>query len=343
MRSGVPKVLHPLGGRSLLGHALAAAQGLSPQRLAVVVRHERDQVARHVRQIAPEAVIADQDELKGTGRAVECGLDALPEGLAGTVVVTYGDVPLLTTQTLAQLVAEHEVAGAAVSLITARVADPTGYGRVVRDPDGAVQGVVEHRDASPGQRQITEINSGIYAFDGALLRRALAQVGVSNAQGEKYLTDVVGVARRSGLPVRAHLIADVWQVEGVNDRVQLAALGAEFNRRVVAHWMRSGVHVVDPGSTWVDAQVLIGPDTILRPGVQLLGVTRVGSGAVVGPECTLTDTQVGDGARLTRVQAEQAVVGDGAQVGPYAVLDAGSTVAPGQRVGAFAQVVGNPA
>src|SRR6476469_3684112 len=243
MRSAVPKVLHPIGGRSLLGHALDAAAGLDPAHLVVVVRHARDEVEAHVRQVAPTAVVADQDEVKGTGRAVQCGLGVLG-ALSGTVVVTYGDVPLLQAATLSELLAQHEDAGNAVTVLTAGVDAPTGYGRVVRAPDGTVAAIVEHRDADASQLAITEINSGIYAFDAAVLAQALEQVTTGNAQGEMYLTDVLAIARAEGGRVAAHVTDDVWQTAGVNDRVQLARLGAELNRRVVEGWMRAGVTVV---------------------------------------------------------------------------------------------------
>src|SRR4051812_33552558 len=175
MRSSTPKVLHRIGGRTLLGHAVAAARGLSTEHLVVVVRHERDRVAAHLAEIAPDALVADQDETKGTGRAVQCALGLLPD-LHGTVVVTYGDVPLLATETLAELVATHERSGCAVTVLTAAVDDPTGYGRVLRDDAGAVTSIVEHKDADAAQREVREINSGIYAFDAAVLRSALGQV-----------------------------------------------------------------------------------------------------------------------------------------------------------------------
>ena len=183
MKSARPKVLHAIGGRSLLGHAIAAAQGLSPRHLAVVVRHERDLVAAHVAQVAPQAVVADQDDVKGTGRAAECGLEALPGDLSGTVLVTYGDVPLLQTASLAQMVAAHEESGSAVTVMTSHIADPTGYGRVLRDESGQVVGIVEQKDADEAQRAITEINSGIYAFDAALLREALGQSARTTPRG----------------------------------------------------------------------------------------------------------------------------------------------------------------
>src|SRR3954463_16163548 len=229
MKSATPKVLHTIGGRSLVAHAIRAARGTNPHHLAVVVRHERDRVAEHVAQVDPDAVVVDQDDLKGTGRAVECALEALPPDLSGTIVVTYGDVPLLTTETLEGLVAAHHACGNAVTLITATLDDPTGYGRVIRDAEGSVSAIVEQKDADEAQRTIREVNSGLYAFDVAVLRSALDQVGTDNAQGEKYLTDVVAIARGRGMAVRAHLVTDLWQTEGVNDKVQLARLGAELN------------------------------------------------------------------------------------------------------------------
>ncbi len=336
MKSAVPKVLHEIGGRSLLGHALAAADGLDPTHLVVVVRHQRDEVDAHVKQVAPHAVVADQDDVKGTGRAVQCGLAVLDD-LSGTVVVTYGDVPLLRADTLRELVDEHERAGDAVTVLTAEVADPTGYGRVVRAPDGTVTAIVEHRDADEAQRSITEINSGIYAFDADVLVGALAQVTTSNAQGEMYLTDVLAIARADGGRVAAHVTTDVWQTEGVNDRVQLARMGAELNRRVVEGWMRDGVTVVDPATTWIDVQARLEPDTTVLPGSQLLGATSIATGSVVGPDTTLRDVQVGARALVERTHGSGAVVGDDTFVGPFAYLRPGTRLGAGGKIGTFVE------
>ncbi|WP_426567049.1 bifunctional UDP-N-acetylglucosamine diphosphorylase/glucosamine-1-phosphate N-acetyltransferase GlmU [Angustibacter sp. McL0619] len=336
MKSTLPKVLHRIGGRSLLGHALAAAQSLNPEHLAVVVRHGRDQVAEHVAQVAPEAVVADQDEVKGTGRAAECGLAALPE-LDGTVVVTYGDVPLLAADTLADLVAAHQESGSAVTILTSVLDDPKAYGRVLREPDGSVAGVVELKDATAEQAAIREINSGIYAFDAAVLRAALAELNTDNAQGEKYLTDVVAIARAAGHRVSAHGLDDVWQTEGVNDRVQLAEVGAELNRRVLDGWMRAGVTVVDPTTTWVDVQVELAADVRLLPGTQLHGATTVATGATVGPDSTLTDVEVGEGASVIRTHGSESVVGAGADVGPFAYLRPGTRLGAGGKIGTFVE------
>jgi bifunctional UDP-N-acetylglucosamine pyrophosphorylase/glucosamine-1-phosphate N-acetyltransferase len=337
MRSSTPKVLHRIGGTALLGHAIRAARATGAEHVEVVVRHERERVVEFCRRFDPGVVIADQDEVKGTGRAVECGLDALPPALDGTVLVTMGDVPLLTGDTLVGLHRTHEESGSAVTVITARLPDPTGYGRVLRAEDGSVVGVVEHRDASDEQRAVAEVNSGIYAFDLAVLRRCLARVAADNAQGEKYLTDVLRLAREDGERVSAHHVEDLWQTEGVNDRVQLARLGAELNRRTCERWMREGVTIVDPATTWVDVDVTIGRDTTLLPGTQLLGATSIGEGAVVGPEVTLTDTEVGDGASVRRAEAELAVVGAGASVGPFSYLRPGTEIGAGGKVGGFVE------
>ena len=337
MKSALPKVLHTIGGRSLLGHAIHAARAVGPQHLVVVVRHGRDRVAEHVAATDPLALVADQDEVKGTGRAVECALAALPPDLAGTVLVTYGDVPLLTGETLTGLLDAHAAGGAGVTLVTASLPDPTGYGRVLRDPDGTVAGIVEHKDASTDQLGLTEVNSGIYAFDLTHLRAVLAEVTTDNAQGEKYLTDVVAITRRRGQQVAAHLVTDLWQTEGVNDRVQLARMGAELNRRTVERWMRAGVTVVDPATTWIDADVSLGRDVTIHPHTQLHGASTIGDDVVIGPDTTLTDVEIGDGASVVRTQGSLAVIGPGASVGPYAYLRPGTELGREAKVGTFVE------
>ncbi len=305
--------------------------------MSVVVRHERDRVVEFCSAFDAGLVIADQDDVKGTGRAAECGLQVLPADLEGTVLVTYGDVPLLTGETLAELAEAHAASGSAVSVITAHLEDPTGYGRIVRDADGHVARIVEQKDATEDERALTEINSGIYAFDAALLREALARVGTDNAQGEKYLTDVVQIAREAGRGVSAHVIDDPWQTEGVNDRVQLATLGRELNRRLCEAHMRAGVTIVDPATTWIDVDVSIGRDTTVLPGTQLLGATTIGAGAVIGPEVTLTDAEVGDGAEVQRAVAHLAVIGAGATVGPYSYLRPGTRLGANGKIGGFVE------
>ena len=337
MKSDLPKVLHPIGGLTLVGHAIRAARATGARYVEVVVRHQRDRVVEHCRGLDPDLLFADQDDLMGTGRAVECGLDALPDDVEGTVLVTSGDVPLLDGRTLLELTERHTASGSAVTLVTARVPRPAGYGRVVRGADGTVEAVVEEKDATDEQRAIDEINAGIYAFEASLLRRALERIGTDNAQGEKYLTDVVGVARGDGHVVQAHVVEDLWQTEGVNDRVQLATLGRVLNERTCERHMRAGVTIVDPATTWIDVDVTIGRDTTILPGTQLLGATSVGSACSIGPEVTLTDTEVRDGAKVTRAEVHLAVIGEAATVGPYSYLRPGTVLGARGKIGGFVE------
>jgi bifunctional UDP-N-acetylglucosamine pyrophosphorylase / glucosamine-1-phosphate N-acetyltransferase len=337
MKSVTPKVLHAIGGRTLLGHAVAAARGVDPRRLVIVVRHGRDLVAAHIAVLDPEAAIVDQDEVKGTGRATECALEALPAELEGTVLVTSGDVPLLSAQTLRGLLEAHVASGSAATVITATLADPSGYGRILRGADGSVLGIVEQKDATDAQGEIEEINSGLYAFDLAVLRAALTQVGTDNAQGEKYLTDVLGIVRAQGLRVSAHLIQDVWETEGVNDRVQLARLGAELNRRIVERWMRAGVTVVDPSTTWIGADVTLGCDVTIHPQTQIHGASTIGDDVVIGPDSTLTDVSIGRGATVIRTHGSLAVIGEGAMVGPFSYLRPGTELGAKGKIGTFVE------
>lgn len=337
MRSAIPKVLHRMAGRSLVEHAVRAAAGLSPEHLAVVVGHGRDQVREHLDGLDVKLTVAVQETQQGTGHAVSCALAELPP-LSGTVLVTYGDVPLLDTATLNALLAEHTESGNAVTVLTAVVYDPTGYGRILRDAEGAVTGIVEHKDATEEQWEISEINSGIYAFDAEVLAEGLERLRPQNAQGELYLTDLVGIARADGRSVGALTCDDPWLVEGVNDRVQLAALGAELNRRLVEGWMRAGVTIVDPATTWLDVDVRLAPDVHLEPGVQLHGRTVVGEGAVIGPDSTLTDMEIGAGASVIRTHGRESRIGPGASVGPFAYLRPGTVLGAKGKIGTFVEV-----
>lgn len=337
MRSAIPKVLHPVLGRSLLGHVLAAAEPLAADRTLVVVGTGAEQVTAHLAEIAPKAVPVRQEQQLGTGHAVRAALAAAPE-LEGTVVVLNGDLPLLRPETLQELVAAHESAGALATLLSAEVDNPTGLGRIIRDRDGRLAQIVEDRDATGPQLAIREINAGGYVFDAAALRAGLARIGRDNAQGEEYLTDVPGLLAADGGLVAVHRMADPVEASGCNDRVELAAVTARMRQRIVIDWMRAGVTVVDPASTWIDVTVTLEPDVVLEPNTYLRGRTTVAQGAVVGPEVTLIDTAVGAGARVVRAHAEQAVIGPEAQVGPYAYLRPGARLARGAKVGTFVEV-----
>ncbi|MBR8741244.1 bifunctional UDP-N-acetylglucosamine diphosphorylase/glucosamine-1-phosphate N-acetyltransferase GlmU [Nocardiopsis sp. MG754419] len=341
MRSKLPKMLHEIGGRSMLGHVLEAARATDPEHTVVVLGHKREHFTEHLDRVAPEASTAVQEEQNGTGHAVRMALEDLARQglkLTGTVVLTCGDTPLLRGSTLNGLVAEHEREGNAVTALSARVPDPHGYGRIVRDSDGAFTEIVEHADATPEQHRIDEINSGMYAFDGALLTEVVQRLSSDNAKGEEYITDVVGLLRGDGHRVGAWIADDWHEVQGVNNRVQLAEARRLLNDRILHELMLSGVTVVDPATTWVDAQVSIGPDTVVHPDTRLYGTTRIGEDAVVGPGADLRDTVVGDGAEVRQTTADRAEIGPGATVGPYTYLRPGTRLAERAKAGAFVEV-----
>src|SRR4051794_2628908 len=250
MRSATPKVLHSLGGRTMLGHVLHAAEALDPEHLLVVVGHGREAVSAALSGKAEAVVQESQD---GTGHAVRVALDTLP-GVEGTVVVVPGDAPLLTAATLQRLVDHHELQSAATTLLTAVVDDPTGYGRVVRS-GGSVARIVEHKDADAATLQIREVGTSVYAFDAEHLRDALSQLTTDNAQGEQYLTDVIALHKQAGLPVGATIAADADETRGVNDRAQLAELARVLRDRIVREHLLRGVAVLDPATTWIDVEV----------------------------------------------------------------------------------------
>jgi bifunctional UDP-N-acetylglucosamine pyrophosphorylase / glucosamine-1-phosphate N-acetyltransferase len=338
MRSrALPKVLHGFAGRSLVGHVLAATDGLDAAQTVVVVGHRRDEVRAHLAEIAPHADTVVQDVQHGTGHAVRLALAAVPAEAAGTVVVVPGDAPLLTTAALQALVDAHTAAGAGTTLLTSVLADPTGYGRVIRDADGTVARVVEHKDATVDERAVAEIATSVYAFDHAALRDAVGRLSTDNAQGEEYLPDAVAIIAATGRRVEA-VTAPADQTAGVNDRVQLAAAGRVYNQRLLEAHMRAGVTVVDPASTWVDSDVTLEPDVTLLPQVELHGRTHVGEGAQVGPRCTLTDTVVGPGSRVTHTVAKDARLGFGVTVGPFAYLRPGTVLADEVHVGTYVEL-----
>ncbi|GAA4158996.1 bifunctional UDP-N-acetylglucosamine diphosphorylase/glucosamine-1-phosphate N-acetyltransferase GlmU [Gryllotalpicola daejeonensis] len=338
MKSATPKVLHQLAGVTLLGHVLNSAKALDAEHLLVVVRHERDRVAAEATGVAASARIIDQDEIPGTGRAVEQAVAALPEDFDGDVLILSGDVPLLDADTLRQLVDAHRAAGDSGTLLSTIVDDPTGYGRIVRDADGALARIVEHKDASRVERAIDEINAGVYVFGAAALRDKLAGLSTANAQGEKYLTDVIAALRAAGMDVSAVPTPDSWKVEGINDRAQLSEAAARLNALIVRGWQLAGVTVQDPATTWIDLAVKIERDATILPGTHLKGATAIAEGATVGPDTTLVDTEVGAGAHVRRTDATLAVIGAGADVGPFSFLRPGTVIGADGKVGAFVEV-----
>ena len=319
MKSRTPKVLHALCGRTMLGHAVAASAELDPRQLVVVTGHGREQVTPAVAGYAPEAKLVVQEPQNGTGHAVRMVTEAVG-AFTGTVVVTYGDMPLLRAETLASLVEAHHEAGNAVTVLTAR-GDARGYGRIVRDETGAFTRIVEEKDASADEKKIDECNSGCYAFDGALLTDAIKRITSDNAQAEEYLTDTIGILRGDGHPVGTYVAADNTEVQGVNDRVQLSAARRILNDRILETHMRNGVTVVDPASTWVDVTVTIGQDTEIGPQTQIEGATVIG-----------------EGAQITHAVIKDSEVGPGATVGPYAYLRPGVKLGQNAHIGCHVEL-----
>lgn len=337
MKSQTPKVLHRIGGRSLIEHVLATAQQLQPEHIVAVVRHERARVAQAITAFAPETQLVDQDDIPGTGRAVQQAVAALPSDFTGSVVVLSGDVPLITAEVLHDLVRAHTAESRDMTILSTEMPDPTGLGRILRDSEGRVTGIVEEKDATDAERAITEINGGVYVFDRHSLSRALERIDTDNAQGEKYLTDAAGRILAEGGRVDAQRTDDTWVIAGVNDRVQLAAAAQELNARLVRAHQRAGVTILAPDQVWIDVSVTLEPDTELLPGTLLRGATVVKSGAVIGPDTTLEDTTVGNGAHVRRSEVLGAVIGDGATVGPFSYIRPGTDLGNQGKIGAFVE------
>ncbi|MGI8677825.1 MAG: bifunctional UDP-N-acetylglucosamine diphosphorylase/glucosamine-1-phosphate N-acetyltransferase GlmU [Jatrophihabitans sp.] len=338
MRSrALPKVLHGFAGRSMLGHVLAATLPLAAQRTVVVVGHRRDEVVVHLNEVAPAAVPIVQTEQNGTGHAVRLALDAVPADADGIVVVVPGDAPLLTDEALRALVAEHASTGAAATLLTSVLPDPSGYGRVLRDAAGTVIRVVEQKDADDAELAISEVATSVYAFDHALLRAAVTRLSTDNAQGEEYLPDVVAILGGDGHRISA-VVAPADQTAGCNDRIQLAAAHHAYNRRLLEAHMRAGVSVVDPATTWVDADVTLELDVTIWPSVQLRGSTRVAQGAEIGPDTTLTDVAVGARSIVTRTVGIDSRIGADVTVGPFAYLRPGTVLADEVHIGTYVEL-----
>lgn len=332
-RSERAKVLHEVAGRTMLRWVLEALRSLHLDRVVVVVGHQGDEVRAEVEAAElPGAVTVTQHEQRGTGHAVRCAVEAGALEGAARVLVVSGDLPLLTPEALRPVLDSGDPAG---TLLSFHAGDPTGYGRVVRDDAGRVARVVEERDATDAERTITEVNSSVYAFDADLLADALSQLSTDNAQGEEYLTDVVEPLTTHGLGA---VVGEAEPVTGVNDRAQLAEVGAVLRRRVLTRLMRDGVTVEDPATTYVEPDVAVEADAVLRPATHLEGTTRVASGAVVGPGSRLVDTTVGADATVTHTVAFGARIGPGAAVGPFTYLRPGTELAHGAKAGAFVEM-----
>jgi len=336
MRSSLPKMLHPVCGRPMVAWPILAAREATGAEWVVAIDSPKE---NSVPGLPDKVQIITQPEPDGTGGAVRAALPLIEK--AETVLVLSGDVPLISPETISGLLAAHETSGAAATMLTIELDDPSSYGRVVRTESGEVERVVEAKaagDATPEQLAIREINAGTYAFQAAPLAVALAGLSNENAQGEYYLPDVLPALREAGHSVAAHLTDDLAVTMGVNDRLDLAAVEAEGRRRILERHMLAGVTVVDPASTWIDADVEIAADARIEPGTSLRGRTTVGPGCAVGPLSTLTDTILGAGVSVPHSFLVECEVADGATVGPFAHLRPGAQLGPGAKVGAFVEV-----
>jgi bifunctional UDP-N-acetylglucosamine pyrophosphorylase/glucosamine-1-phosphate N-acetyltransferase len=335
MRSSLPKMLHPVCGRAMVAWPVLAAREAGAGRVAAIVSPGMDLSAG-----LPEGVeTVEQPEPDGTGGAIRAAQELIEA--SETVLVLSGDVPLISTATIAALLEAHEASPAAATMLTIELDDPASYGRVVRTESGDVERVVEAKaggDADPGQLAIREINAGTYVFDAAPLAAALAGLVNDNAQGEYYLPDVFPALREAGHTVAAHLADDLAVTMGVNNRVDLAAVEAEARRRLLKQHMLAGVTVVDPGSTWIDAGVEIGADARIEPGTSLRGATAIGAHAVVGPLTTLIDSAVGIESSVVQSYLVECEVRDGCTVGPFAYLRPGAVLDPGAKAGTFVEI-----
>lgn len=336
MKSSQAKVLHSVAGRSLLGHVLAAVAHLNPAQIRVVVGANRAGVEAHIAEIAPSATTIYQEKRGGTGHATQLALAGnTPHG---TVLVLAGDTPMLTGQSLAAFLDAHSAGKFAASVLTAEHPDPSGYGRIIRDANDELLRIVEERDASEDEKFIFEINSGVYAFDGAKLADAIGQITDSNSQGELYLTDAIGILKNAGESIAAIMLEDFTEILGVNDRVQLAESAALLRDRINDHWMREGVTIIDPTTTWIDATATLAKDVTLHPGSAILGLTTIASGAVIGPRTTLTNCVVKEGATVLESIATDTVIGEASTVGPFTYLRSGTVLGDSTKAGAFVEM-----
>jgi bifunctional UDP-N-acetylglucosamine pyrophosphorylase/glucosamine-1-phosphate N-acetyltransferase len=344
MKSATPKVLHAIAGKTLLRRVLESVEELEPSILLTVVRHNKELVSEEARRACPAVCIVEQDEISGTGRAVQCALAALDDSGAidgqGCVLITASDMPLLDSKTLQAFVDFHEAEGNVASVLTTILENPLGYGRIVRenvDVDGQVERIVEEKDATDGERKIHEVNTSVYIFDFEVLKGSVKNLSSDNVQKEFYLTDALTAAKKFG-KVGAFIAPDSVAVEGANDRVQLARLAKIHNIRTCEQWMREGVTILDPQTTWIDDDVVMESDVTVLPGSFLQGKTSVAHDAVIGPYTTLIDAVIDEGATVERSRVEGSHVGAHATIGPWTYMRPGNDLGENTKAGAYVEM-----
>lgn len=336
MKSQTPKVLHKIAGRPILDHVIHATAPLNAKELRIVVGAARELVEGHVNQTFPQAKIVIQEQRNGTGHATQLALEGAPS--IGTVLILAGDTPLLTAVTLQEFFDVHESLGADASVLTSAVPDPYGYGRIVRGDDGELERIVEERDADPFEKEIEEINTGVYLFDIAALRLAVAGLKGGNSQGELYLTDVIGLLKLAGQSVVGIRSNDFTETLGINDRSQLAECAAIMRDRINESHMKNGVSIIDPTTTWIDFGVEIAADVTIYPGSAITGTTKISGGAIIGPRTTLNSVTVEKGASVQESWVSESMVGEFAKVGPFSFIRPGTVLAENTKVGAYVEI-----
>lgn len=342
MRSSTPKPLHRLCGRPMVLHVLDTLAELTVDRAVLVVGHGANEVTKVVQAEAPAGLkleFVEQPEQRGTGDAVAVALTGFPDSFAdedeADLLVVPGDTPLVRAQTIAALVRHHREEEAAATVLTAIVETPVGYSRILRDKNGRVARVVDDGDCSPDELEVEEIATQLYCFRHDVLAPVLRRLAPDLTTGEYFLTATIEVLHDAGYPVTSVVAADPIEAAGVNDRAQLSAAEGELRARINERWMRRGVTMTDPEATYVDTTVRLSADVILLPGVILEGATSIGEGCVIGPNTRLVDCQLGAGVRVASSTAERAEISDNAEVGAFSVLEPGTRLARGERVGPF--------
>ena len=336
MKSKSAKVLHEIAGRTIIENLLAAVKPLEAKNLTVVVGSHKDEVIEHLLKIAPKAKTIFQEKRNGTGGAAQLAL-ASHKG-DGTVLILAGDTPLLTTQTLQEFIDLHASHKNKASVLTALLPDPTGYGRIIRGGDGVILKIVEEKDATDSEKDIDEINTGVYLFESKVLSAVISKIQSNNSQKELYLTDVISLLNDQKESVHAIVSNDYTETLGINDRTQLAECAAIMRDRINNQYMLAGVSIIDPTTTWIDAGVKIEADVVIYPSSSISGESVIKSGAIIGPRTTLVDCEVGSGASVIESFATKSKIGAGAKVGPYTYLRKGTVLDSDSKAGAFVEI-----